>query len=92
MTDHVACVCGHKGPQRGAIGPQRIDDVAFVILPERSAIDAANMAISAGVSDRISIMPSLSTDEMALGRGGLMLDRGCAAERRRLQRLDGPRD
>lgn len=43
MTDHLACVCGHKGTQRGAIGPQRIDDVAFVILPERSAIDAADI-------------------------------------------------
>ena len=42
MTDDPPLLRGHERQQRAAIGPQRIDDVAFLVLTERAAIHLAN--------------------------------------------------
>ena len=42
VTNDPTLLDGNKGQQRSAIGSQRIDDVAFLVLAERTMIHVVN--------------------------------------------------
>ena len=87
VTDHSIAQRCNQGQQSGAIGPQGVDEVGFLVLPERTFVQVSNgwnvaRTLLSNVDDHVSYLVKLICPRLAAERGEAGAAPGVLGDRR----------